>query len=83
MSKAVFVLDMPDSCVECPLFSNHYNDMYCRAMKYRTIDYPYPKDFKQDWCPLKVLPEKDKKAFLMEWSNGYKAGWNDCIEAIL
>lgn len=57
MSKSVLVIDTPKSCAECPLFFDHYSDMNCRGTKnYRTINYPYPKDFRQDWCPLKECP---------------------------
>lgn len=47
MSKAVLVLDMPSSCDKCPCFCGHYSDMCCMALNNRTIDYPYPKDFRQ------------------------------------
>lgn len=83
MSKAVLVIDMPDSCRECPLFSSYYTDMCCKGFDNRGINYPYPKDFKQEWCPLKPLPEEDEKEYHIEWSRGYQGGWNDCIEAIV
>lgn len=58
MTKAVLVIDMPESCDMCPLFCNHYSDMCCRGANDRGINYPYPNDFKQDWCPLVPMPEK-------------------------
>lgn len=62
MGKAVLVMDMPSSCDKCPCFCGHYSDMCCMALNNRTINYPYPKDFRQSWCPLKELPElADKK----------------------
>ena len=82
MSKAVLVMDMPNSCKECFLFGDHYSDMCCKGMHNRTINYPYPKDFKQDWCPLNPLPKEDNREHLLEWSRGYQGGWNDCINAI-
>ena len=51
--EAILIIDMPDSCSECPLFRDIYSDMCCSGLNKRTIDYPYPKDFRQDWCPLK------------------------------
>ena len=52
--KVYIIFDDPESCDGCPLFGNHYSDMCCKGTKERRgIDYPYPKDFKQDWCPLK------------------------------
>jgi hypothetical protein len=58
MRKAILLIDMPNSCDGCPLFSNFYSDMCCKALNNRGINYPYPKDFRQDWCPLKPVPEK-------------------------
>ena len=54
MNKAILIIDMPESCDKCPLFHSFYTDMTCGANNYG-INYPYPKDFKQDWCPLKPL----------------------------
>lgn len=51
-NKAVLVIDVPESCAKCPLFGNHYSDMCCKASNNRSIDYPYPKNFRQSWCPL-------------------------------
>lgn len=58
MSKAILVIDMPESCDKCPLFFGRYTDMGCRSLNNRTIDYPYPKDFRQDWCPLQEIEER-------------------------
>lgn len=82
MSKAILIIDMPESCRHCPYFMNRYNDMYCVA-EGRTINYPFPVDFKQDWCPLKSLPEEDNDEHISEWGRGYQGGWNDCINAIV
>lgn len=60
MGKAVLVIDMPNSCSECPLFHDTYCDMCCSGLNYRSINYPYPKDFRQVWCPLKPLSENVK-----------------------
>lgn len=36
-----------------------------------------------DWCPLKLLPEKDtKNHFPDEFEDGYAIGWNACIDEI-
>ena len=81
MSKAIVILDMRESCAKCQLFSGIYNDMTCRA-NLRSIDYPYPDQKRQDWCPLKPMPEKlsvENKRF----SEEYTKGWNDCIDKIL
>ena len=80
MGKALLVLEkMPESCELCPFFQNIYCDMVCKANN-RTIDYPYPKDFKQNWCPLIPMPEKPDYPPISKCS--HVAGWNDCIDAI-
>ena len=86
MNKAILVIDMPDSCRECPFFGSRYTDMCCGGANNRTINYPYPKDFRQDWCPLKPVPEKreDHSFFSMNGytEDGYSVGWNDCVDEI-
>ena len=84
MSKAILVLDKPNSCSECPLFGNHYSDMCCYALNNREINYPYPKDFVQDWCPLREPPERREEDYCLdEFEEGLACGWNECIDEIL
>jgi hypothetical protein len=99
MDKAILVIDMPDSCRECPFFGSRYADMCCKGMNNRSINYPYPEDFRQDWCPLKPAPEKinvpdfdntikaeSENAFEVGaymYDRGYYRGYNACIERIL
>ena len=82
MDKAILVIDMPDSCDNCPLFHGFYTDMTCGANHYG-INYPYPKDFRQDWCPLKPIPKKMKghDSIYYQWGD-YEDGWNHCIDCV-
>lgn len=82
MDKAILVIDMPDSCDNCPLFHGFYTDMTCGANHYG-INYPYPKDFRQDWCPLKPMPKKMKghDSIYYQWGD-YEDGWNHCIDCV-
>ena len=84
--KAILVIDMPESCDKCPLFHGFYTDMTCGANNYG-INYPYPKDFRQDWCPLKIVPEKydveHSLCFTRDWDGEYENGYNACIDEIL
>lgn len=83
MSKAILVIDMPDSCDKCPVFGSHYSDMCCRGLNSRGINYPYPKDFRQEWCPLKKFPDK-KELSPTSWLKSSRAtGWNECLDEIL
>lgn len=85
MSKAILIFDMPNSCEECSLFCGHYSDMYCKGLNNRSINYPYPKDFRQDWCPLKEIPKRDDNdgLYQLEYTQGYMSGWNACLGEIL
>ena len=77
MSKAILVIDMPESCDKCPLLLRHEEERCCIPEKRNSFcDKP-------DWCPLKPAPEKDTEYYLHEYNAGYKVGWNDCINAIL
>ena len=82
MDKAILVIDMPDSCDNCPLFHGFYTDMTCDANHYG-INYPYPKDFRQDWCPLKPMPKKMEghDSIYYQWGD-YEDGWNHCIDCV-
>lgn len=58
MSKAILVMDMPESCCKCDLrVIGSVN--FCTGADGRTIDQMkiINEDIKPDWCPLKKLPE--------------------------
>ena len=83
MGKAVMVIDTPESCDKCPCFCDYYSDMNCR-INHRTINYPYPKDFRQKWCPLKKMPDEEHNDLEYdEYSDGYDDGWNSFRRKIL
>lgn len=95
MSKAILVMDMPDSCDKCPLFCNYYSDMCCGGLHNRTIDYPYPEKFRQEWCPLRELPKKKQERYGLcrqnssgSWDtygekiDSVAVGYNQCLDDI-
>lgn len=81
MNKAILVIDMPDSCHECLLFGSRYTDMCCKAMNNRSIDYPYPKDFRQEWCPLVPCPE-EQMVWYEDGRSDWERGYNSCLREI-
>ena len=77
MSKVILVMDMPERCSQCPC----YDSMYEMCLyKYKDV---VNRAVRPNWCPLKLLPEEDNREHFLEWSRGYQAGWNDCIDAIV
>lgn len=80
MNKAVLIMDVPEGCGDCVCFENNYDGMYCAAIC-RKINLPSPDYFRQEWCPLKELPERRK--YNEEHFNGDVKGWNDCLKTIL
>lgn len=97
MAKAMLIMDMPSSCDKCPLFSSHYSDMTCKANG-NGINYPYPMEVRQEWCPLRECPTKKETKTLSEFLKDgqdkkivenfvaeefMKYGYNECIDEIL
>ena len=85
MSKAILVIDMPDSCMGCNFLycDAENNSESCQAReKSRIVD--LENDDKPDWCPLRKMPEKKKTIGTeSETERIYmNCGWNDCIDAI-
>ena len=82
MSKAILVIDMPESCDDCDFC--YYSDgtvLSCRLKLKAT----YGHREKPDWCPLKPAPEKynmdapHDKDYDMEYEYGYNACIDDTI----
>lgn len=97
MSKSVFVIDTPETCIDC-IFCQEYRTKsreyaYCYVtngdsendMKLIDCIYGY-RQSKPDWCPLKSLPEK--KEYIVPIDNVelqkdiIAVGWNACINKI-
>lgn len=84
MSKAVLVIDMPESCADCQLADDDPSGLYCPLAD----DYYDGTDSSEDrasFCPLRELP-KHRRA-IGNVSEGEKllmnAGFNDCLDEIL
>ena len=87
--KALFVMDMPESCRMCRF---HYpaRDMHtgeymggCRIIQTMAVR---DKTTKPDWCPLKPVPERRKGTDYLDAIFQHPAfdyGWNACIDEIL
>lgn len=81
MSKAILVIDMPESCDKCPLMFRHEEERCCMPEGRNSFCK------KPSWCPLKPVPDEQCEGGTWTMS-GYMAdefsiGWNACIEEIL
>lgn len=88
MSKAVLVMDMPESCGQCN-FTDFGADgiLTCICIDdYMELEDDMDKR-RPDWCPLRELPEKMKVCGKYPQPDGitpsYKVGWNSCLDEIL
>lgn len=88
--KALFVMDMPESCDTCVFSSIAYDselfdegECYCIIkMKSDGI----VERCKPDWCPLKPVPERRKGTDYLDdifQHPAFDYGWNACIDKIL
>lgn len=80
MSKAMLIMDMPESCAECQLSRCliHKGVGICGVNSERFDDIKKV----QEWCPLREVPKKmaeETRWFDIE----YAKGWNACIDEIL
>ena len=89
MSKAVLVMDMPETCKDCSCKYASYkvDALYDCAITGKTIPIDGGRyGEKPNWCPLRELPEKIPKL-----KSGYedlstsirRVGWNACLDEIL
>ncbi len=85
--KAVLVMEMPESCEECPLCRHDtFEQLGCSAQNHvinfiiRMVGQKKPR-----WCPLrpmlKEIPSRDGMVE-DEYKDGYRDGWNECVESI-
>lgn len=86
--KALFVMDMPESCFDCVFCFeiDEGTEAYCTVTDeqgHKGLLREIKEDYcqcKPDWCPLKPVPEK-MDCPPMNGEN-YEAGWNACIDEI-
>lgn len=89
MSKAVLVMDMPESCRKCNL--SYMIPLGTRLICHATAKVIRTTHDKPDWCPLRELPEKMEVCGTYNseyYAKGgkmpsYKTGWNACLDEIL
>lgn len=85
MSKAVVVIDIPNSCSTCKIVLPGIDGYYC-PFEPILIANRSAMSKRMDWCPLRPLPEKKKTRDAIQYrglAEEYrKEGWNECLEEI-
>ena len=88
MSKAVLVMDMPESCSKCMFLYEFSGIKNCNLMNvmYGGASRLSQRNFtkcRHEKCPLRPVPEKkvDESASTMT-DLGWINGWNACVDAI-
>ena len=82
--KAILVLEMPSSCIDCPCHFAGMNTVVCGVNKEKLLADDI-ETYKPDWCPLKPIPSK-KPTIGKESENDIlcmNAGYNACFDEIL
>lgn len=97
MSKAILVMDMPDSCFHCDCCHEKPYDIryqiegenFCGIENMEVDDYYAGfysgKLMRPSWCPLKALPSEingEIKIRSDEYSDGFTDGFNSCLDEI-
>lgn len=75
MSKAMLIMDMPESCAECQFFARFDLVKNC-SLNGKPVE--YSKNKRQDWCPLQEVLEKYEDV-----CTDFRMGYNACIDEIL
>lgn len=83
MSKAVLVMNMPESCKECDSCIIG-SVVFCGINGKRIEQKVMNENEKSEKCPLQDLPERKKEnKYHNATEKGYVSGYNSCINEIL
>lgn len=83
MDKAILVIDMPDSCIKCPVCASYQASAFSSREYWCSTNgkdvEPYSKP---DWCPLKPAPE-EQMIWYEDGRSDWERGYNNCVYEIL
>lgn len=90
MSKAVLVMDTPETCENCACKYPSYKDdaLYDCSITGKTIPINGGRyKNRPKWCPLRELPEREKEMtdaddLGKDYVRGTMDGWNACLDEI-
>lgn len=92
MSKAILIMDMPETCAGCTLVRDHNTYFSCSCIFDSDIDgnIIHPIEFddankkRDDRCPLRPIPGYKKTIGSVTENDKLlmNCGWNACIDAM-
>ena len=89
MSKAILVIDIPESCSKCKFLYEFYGVKKCQLLNIlenggkAIIPTDTLTSGRKECCPLKPVPEKKELYLQINNDKGYCEGYNACIDEIL
>ena len=83
MSKVVLVMDMPNTCIDCPCHFADDSGMVRCGKEDKELLTDDIEAFKPNWCPLRDMPEKKKLTYKDLFEDNRVSGYNSCIDEIL
>ena len=87
MSKAMLIMDMPESCEKCRINIDGFCPAVlepCECVEGGEMWKETPKNRKADWCPLREVPEyKCENKELTQEDYFRVQGFNACIDEIM
>lgn len=94
MTKAILIMNMPESCSECKFLYEFQGIKKCQLMNVlhngaSRLSQNTFAEKRHEKCPLRELPEKKETVHSQEcydnsyWTDEMKAGFNACLDKIL
>lgn len=87
--KAILVIDMPESCIDCKFMKHGICLAYKSERRMNDEEYYSCDEIKPSWCPLKQMPKKlDENDWHRMFGGLFSEriakgmGWNACLEEI-
>lgn len=82
MSKAVLVMNMPESCKKCDSCIIG-SVVFCGINGKKIEQKAMNENEKSEKCPLRDIPERKKEnKYHNSTEKGYVSGWNACIDVL-
>lgn len=86
MKKAVLLMDVPETCLDCNLcVLDTDGSISCYYNKREICSNVEENNSRPEWCPLRPLPDRKEITETYKWEDrlpSFKCGWNWCLDEI-